>query len=150
MLPVRSYSVRLKRRNLATEESFRKNLHRRKVGVTLSNASSSTAGTDSVPGTPRKTTGASASVPGTLALAPVVLRGVPGTLSVPAVELDALLNVTPTFLRCKFFLNDSSVAKFRLFNLTLYDRTGNIVNTFSYYYSIAISSFNSTFVADLI
>ena len=40
MLHVRSYSVRLKRRNLESVSSFRRNLQRRKLGVTLSNASS--------------------------------------------------------------------------------------------------------------
>lgn len=46
MLPVRSYSVRMKKRNLEAVSSFRKNLNRRKLGVTLSNASTSTVGTD--------------------------------------------------------------------------------------------------------
>lgn len=43
MLHVRSFSVRQKRRNLETANSFRRNLQRRKLGVTLSNASTATS-----------------------------------------------------------------------------------------------------------
>ncbi len=58
MFPVRSYSVRMKRRNIETVSSFRKNLQRRKLGVSLSNASTaSTVGTEvgsNSSGTPQK------------------------------------------------------------------------------------------------
>lgn len=45
MLHVRSYSVRNKRRNLEAVSSFRRNRERRKIGVTLSNASSGNGST---------------------------------------------------------------------------------------------------------
>lgn len=45
MLHVRSFSVRQKRRNLETANSFRRNLQRRKLGVTLSNASTASGAT---------------------------------------------------------------------------------------------------------
>ncbi|KAG8186471.1 hypothetical protein JTE90_009230 [Oedothorax gibbosus] len=43
MLPVRSYSVRMKRRNREAAASFRKNTARRKVGTAVGAASTSTA-----------------------------------------------------------------------------------------------------------
>ncbi|KAI2803431.1 hypothetical protein BLOT_007559 [Blomia tropicalis] len=58
MLHVRSYSVRLKRRNMETVSSFRRNQQRRKLGLSLSNASTastSAATVNNESSTPKRT-----------------------------------------------------------------------------------------------
>ncbi|KAH9397657.1 hypothetical protein TYRP_003980, partial [Tyrophagus putrescentiae] len=79
MLHVRSYSVRLKRRNLESVSSFRRNLQRRKLGVTLSNASStaSTSGGTIVSEGARKASDGSTAV---------VVAGRPRSSSLTVVE----------------------------------------------------------------